>query len=173
MSGHLPEHLRHWPGLFEWRDGRIADAPEEDVAVAKRYPDYPDKGPVIEGVRLTIMSGRSAYRSGDAVRVIHVVEMPEAGQQLAVAGPKPVYGEYVDGRLATPPPAYPGLVPPLYNGEMLASPAVDYNYEITSYRLEPGDHEIQWRLDPYESNRLSIRILSPETPGDEPSGTTR
>jgi hypothetical protein len=79
-------------------------------------------------------------------------------------GPKPVYGEYVDGQLVTaaPPPGEDPLVPPIYDGITLPSPAVDYGYDITSYRFsKPATHEIQWRLDSLRSNLLTLEIMEP------------
>jgi hypothetical protein len=158
MTGDLPEHLQHWPGLFEWRDGKIVDAPAEDVGVAKGYPGYPDKGPLMDGVRLTVMTRRPDYLVPDKIRIIHVVEVIEPGRDVAVAGPKPVYGEYLDDQPVTGPAPFEGLVPDLYNGEIIKSPAVDYNYEITSYSLGPGNHSLQWRLGPYVSNILKLLV---------------
>ncbi len=155
MTADLPEHLRRWPGLYEWRDGRVVEAAAEDAAVAKAYPHFPDKGPIVDGVRLTIMSRRSDYPERRAIRIIHVVEALEPGLALSPVGPKPVFGEYVDGLLATPPP--PADLDLLtYNGPVLPAPSVDYNYEITSHVLSAGVHEIQWRIGKYVSNTLKI-----------------
>jgi hypothetical protein len=100
----IPQHLRHWGGLFERQGNRIVDAPPEDIAVARTYPLFPDKGSIISGVRLNLMSQRRQYRIGEEVRVVHVVEVVEPGREVYVMGPKPVYGEYVDDVLVPPPP---------------------------------------------------------------------
>ena len=43
---------------------------------------------------------------------------------------------------------------------VLESPAVDYNYDITSHVFdEPGIHEIQWVLGPWASNVLKIEVI--------------
>ena len=75
-------------------------------------------------------------------------------------GPKRPPGEYVDGTLATGAPEipdYPWVA--TYDGVTLPSPAIDYNYEITSYRFDaPGTHAIQWRLGKLASNVITIRV---------------
>jgi hypothetical protein len=90
-----------------------------------------------------------------------VHEAVEPGHRVYVMGPKLVYGEYVDGQPTTPapPPGENPLLPPIYNGRVLPSPAVDYNFEITSYSFtEPGTHHIQWRLEPLQSNVIAVEI---------------
>jgi hypothetical protein len=170
----LPEHLHHWPGLYVRDGARIVAAPVEDQLVAKRYPAWPDKGPVTGGIRLTIMTSRLAYQTGEEVRVIHVLEGTEPGHEIYVMGPKPVHGEWVDGRLATgpPPDADDPLAQPLYDGAVLSSPAVDYNYDITSYRFfEPGSHTICWKLGALESNTLRLQVsISADEPGPRDGG---
>jgi len=156
------EHLRHWPGLFVREGDRIVPAPEEDERLARTYPDWPDKGPVYGGRRITVMAKKDAYSVGEEVRVIHVFEAIEPGHRVYVMGPKPVQGEYVDEKLATGPPPTGGdpLVPLNYNGRVLPSPAVDYNYEITSYKFsEPGTHRILWKIGPLRSNVLKVTVL--------------
>jgi hypothetical protein len=156
----VPTHLRNWPGLYEWRDGAVVEAPPEDVATARGYPRFEDKGPLLAGLRLTVMSRRQRYRRGEEVRIIHVVEAVEPGRVLYVMGPKPVYGEYVDDVLRTPAPPDDVLEPAIYNGPTLTGPAVDYNYDITAYRFdEAGEHRIQWRLGALRSNILAIVII--------------
>lgn len=155
----IPEHLRHWPGLFEWRDGALIQASAADVAVARSYPPYADKGGLVNGKRLTVMSSSLLYRVAEEVRVIHVVEVVEPGQELYVMGPKTVYGEQVDDVLATPQPPDDVWAPDTYNGPTLPSPAVDYNYEITAYRFDrAGRHTIQWCIGNLRSNKLAIQV---------------
>jgi hypothetical protein len=155
----IPTHLRRWPGLFEWRDGVVVDAPPEDAEVARSYPRFADKGPLTNGMRLTVMSRRPSCRAGDEVRVVHVVEFVEPGQTVYVVGPKRVYGEYVDDVLATAPPPENVWEPSPYNGPVLSSPAVDYNYDITAYRFDRiGNHQIQWRIGAVQSNVLTLEI---------------
>jgi hypothetical protein len=156
----VPEHLRHFPGLYVRVGDKIVDAPKADQDLAKSYPGYKFKGEVHKGIRLTILTARSEAAVGEEVRVIHVLEAVEKGHQVYVMGPKPVYEEYVDGKLATE--HYPG--PGVYDGAVMASPWADYNYEITSYRFDqPGKHTIQWKGgDPsgeslgIESNVLTV-----------------
>jgi hypothetical protein len=98
------------------RGGRLVEAPAHDVAAAGRYADWADKGPIANGVRLTVMSARDAYRAGEPVHVIHVVEFTEPGVTIYAMGPKPIYGEWVDGRRARNPthggwPRWHGIAP--------------------------------------------------------------
>lgn len=79
-----------------------------------------------------------------------------------VAGPKEPKGEYVDGSLVTSalPEGEEALTPATYDGAVLPSPAIDYNYEITTYTFDkPGMHEIYWELGPLRSNVLKINIV--------------
>ncbi|MGV8803580.1 MAG: hypothetical protein ACWA6Y_01290 [Polaromonas sp.] len=155
----IPAHLQHWPGLFEWRDGALMQASAADVAVARSYPSYADKGGLVNGRRLTVMSRSRLYRIAEEVRVIHVVEAVEPGQELYIMGPKPVYGEYLDDALVTQQPPQDVWAPDTYNGPTLPSPAVDYNYEITAYRFDrAGRHTIEWCIGNLHSNRLAIEV---------------
>jgi hypothetical protein len=156
----IADYLRRWPGLFERRDGVVVDAPPEDVDVARSYPRFPDKGPQVSGMRLTVMSRRLTYLAGEEVRVVHAVEFVEPGRNVYVMGPKPVYGEYVDDVLATTPPPEDVWEPSTYNGPILSSPAVDYNYDITVYRFDQvGKHHIQWRIGTIQSNVLTLEAV--------------
>ena len=151
----VPEHLRRWPGLFVREGDKIVEAPPEDVAVAKSYVTFPNKGEVKNGYRTTIMTKKSQYRVDEEVRVIHMLEVVEPGHKVFVMGPKKIYGEYVDGRLVTAP--RPSVWS--YNGLVAQSPEVDYNYEITTYRFnEPGTHKIVWK-EGVESNTLVIEVI--------------
>ncbi len=157
----MPGESHDRPALFV-RDGdRLVEAAREDEEVAARYPAFPDKGPVVDGYRLTILSRQGAYGVGDPVRVIHVCEAVLRGTKLYVMGPKPVYDEDVDGKRATAatPPGEDALAPSTYDGRVVDGPAVDYNYEITEYRFDaPGTHTIQWRPRPFASNVLRIEV---------------
>ena len=156
----LPSHLKRWPGLYVRAGGRIVEAPAEDIELAQTYPEWPDKGAVVEGKRLTILTNVRPYRINEEVRIIHVLEVVDPGHQVYIMGPKPVYGEYINNRLATaPPPEGDPLVPLEYNGTTLTSPAVDYNYEIASYVFpEPGIYRIVWELQRLQSNILIIKV---------------
>jgi hypothetical protein len=152
----IPPHLRHWPGLSVREGGRIVAAPPDDVAVAKGYPTAADKGTVVGGKRLTLLTAKLRYTPGEEVRVIHVLEAVEPGGEIFVMGPKRIYGEYVDGVPVTPESA-PETV---YDGPVLETPNVDYNYEITSYRFaRPGRHRIHWQMGPVRSNTLEIEVV--------------
>ena len=160
----IPEHLRHWPGLFIRQGDRIAGAPAEDIAVAKAYPKYADKGKVTGGRRLTIMTAKRRYRVGEKIRVIHVFEALQPGHQVFVMGPKPVRRDCVDGKPVGGDD--PDMV--VYDGRVLPSPAADYNYEVTTYKFDaPSVHTIQWRggsqtvqgLKGLVSNTLRLEIV--------------
>src|SRR5215472_17743754 len=130
-SESLPPYLKEWRGLWTRKGNEISEALPEDVAVAKSYPTTDEKGEVVRGSRLTILARKKRYQVGEEVRVIHVLEVLEPGHEVFIMGPKPIYGEYVDGHPVTP------EFPPLsdYDGVVLESPNVDYNYDITSYRF--------------------------------------
>jgi len=148
-------------GLFVRVGDGVVEAPPEDVAVALRYPDWPEKGPLVDGRRVTIMTAARRCAPGQAVRVLHVVEVVEASRDVYVMGPKPVYGEYVDGRLSTapPPPGEDPLEPADYDGEVAPGPAVDFNYAITSYVFDArGEHTIEWRPGALASNVLTVTV---------------
>lgn len=159
----LLEYLTRWGGLFVREGNRIVDAPEADIAVARSYPHFNDKGPILGGRRITVLTERLRHGTGEEVRVIHVVDYTEPGHQAYVMGPKTVFGEYVNDELMTPPvPEGDPLVPTAYNGRTLPSPAVDYNFEITSYTFQtPGTRRIQWRLGVVESNILAVTVEAP------------
>lgn len=157
----LPEYLARWPGLYVRQGDGIVDAPAEDIAVAQRYPGTREKGPLVDGTRLTLLTQKPTYRVNESIHVIHVVEVAEPGRHVYVMGPKAIYGEYVDDQLTTelPPPESDPLAPSMYSGRVQLSPAVDYNYDITVYTFsEPGTHTLQWRMGALQSNTLLIDI---------------
>ncbi len=151
---------RRSPQLFVRQGNRIEEAPEADHAVARKYPAYENKGPVTNGIRVTVLSEKLLYQLNEPVRVIHVFEATEPGIDVHIMGPKTAHGEFVDGVLRTtkPPTAqYPWVG--VYDGAVLPSPDVDYNYEINSYTFsEAGRHTIQWKPGQLESNVLVINI---------------
>ena len=152
------------PRLYVRQGDRLVEASEEDRVVAGRYSSWPDKGQIVDGKRLTILTGTTSCAVNDEVRVVHVFEAGTLGLPVYVMGPKPVYGEYVDGELATESPRNQERPwdPEFYAGATLPSPAVDYNYEITSYRFAvPGAHSILWDLGQLQSNRLTIEVTEP------------
>jgi hypothetical protein len=158
----IPEHLEHFPGLSIRHGDRIVPAPEADVAVAKRYPTEPAKGAWVDGRRLTILTADARVPAGQPVRIVHVVESTRPGDSLYVMGPKPVFGEYVDGKLVTGPA--PATGDPLapdgdYDGRVLSAPAVDYNYDVTEHALPVGRHIIVWQLGALRSNELVIAVV--------------
>ena len=152
-----PQYLKHFPGLYMRKGTEIIEALPQDIAVAKSYLLAKDKGNVVEGKRLTILTKKKHYQIDEEVRVIHVMEITEPGHKLFVMGPKPIYGENVDGNLVTP------AEPPeqIYDGAVLESPNVDYNYDITSYKFsESGRHQIYWQMGELRSNTLELEITA-------------
>ena len=131
--------------------------------VESAYRDWPDKGPLVGGRRLTLLSPAPRVAPGEPVPVYHVAEVTEPGRTLYVMGPKPVVGERVDGELRTPPPPADEdpLEPLLYDGRTLPSPGLDVNWEVTRYAFdEPGPHEIEWRLNGLRSNVLRVDVVA-------------
>ncbi len=157
----IPEYLRRWPGLYVYDRDQLVKAPEEDCLVARSYPTWADKGSLFEGKRLTLLTKRTTYQVDEQIRVLHVVDVSESGHSVYVIGPKEIYGEYVDGKLVTEPLPMRDdpLIPRMYSGAVLPSPAVDYNYEITTYTFsEPGTHQIYWKLGSLQSNILTLAV---------------
>lgn len=152
------------PTLFVREGDRIVPAADVDVELARRYPSFPEKGQVRDGYRLTILTHRAVYRVSEEIRVVHVCEAVAPGTELYVMGPKPVCGEYVDGRPATAPcpnPAEPLAPIEPYDGRVVPGPGIDTNYEITRYTFDaPGIHTIVWRLGELASNTRRIEITA-------------
>jgi hypothetical protein len=152
-------------GLLERQGDKIVDAPLEDFAVAKTYHSFPDKGPVKDGQRITILTSKLEYKIGEQVRVIHVLEAIKPGIEVYMLGPKPIVNEYVDGHLV-------GLKGPFClprRGAVLDRPIANFNYDITSYTFSnQGHHTIQWKgygglNDAYphlESNTITVTIVN-------------
>jgi hypothetical protein len=148
--------------LYARKGDAIVNAPAADVAVLRRYPAFKDKGPLSRaGERLTILCPKTEYARDEEIRVVHVHEATRPGVELYVMGPKAIYGEYVDGRLASPAAAAPDNV---YDGAVLESPGEDHNYEVSVHRLAPGIHTIQWRFATLSgptvlsSNVITLRV---------------
>ncbi|MCL4849213.1 MAG: hypothetical protein KJ066_21880 [Acidobacteria bacterium] len=162
------------PVVYVRQGGRIVAAPADDQAVARGYADWPDKGPVVDGLRLTILTKRLRCHVGEEVRVLHVLEATGPGHELHVMGPKAVHGERIDGRLATAPApdVEDPWVPVLYDGAVVEGPGVDFNYEITSYTFDaPGRHRIEWQLGALRSNVLEIEVVDGPRPDRQASGS--
>lgn len=157
----IPPHLQHFPGLYVRKGSEIVEAPAADVEVAKSYPRAKEKGPVIDGHRLTLLAKKRTYRVGEEIRVIHVHEITVEGQYIYPMGPKPIRGELVNGKLVTPAVLadVDPFIPAVYDGAVVPTPAVDYNWEITTYRFSaPGTRTIQWSPGKYASNVLTVEI---------------
>jgi hypothetical protein len=151
-----------WKGLYVRKDEGTVEATEADKAVEKSYPEWGDKGQVIESRRLTIMTKKQTHRVNDKVRIIHVLEAVDPGYRVYVMGPKRVFDEYVKGQLqgeTTPSDQADPFKPAEYNGRILDSPATDFNFEVTTYSFAaPGTYEICWRPGKWKSNTLEIKV---------------
>jgi hypothetical protein len=158
-----------WPpdmptALYERKGEKIVDAPPEDFALAKTYHSFPDKGPVKDGQRITILTSKVDYKIGEPVRVIHVLEAVQPGIKVYMLGPKPITDEYVDGHLV-------GSKGPLRLqrcGLVLDRPIANFNYDITTYTFSsPGHHTVQWKgyggVDDdhpqLESNLITLNVV--------------
>ncbi len=136
-------------------DGVPRPALPEDVRVAERYDAFDDKGPLVDGRRYTILTARTRYAVGDEVRVVHVYEVQAEGVDMDAMGPKPVYGEFADGTRATPSSPAGGV----YDGPCVLSPAVDFFFDVTTYRFEtPGEHTLYWQPGTIRSNTVRLTI---------------
>lgn len=141
----------------------LSGASDEDRALARSYPEWTDKGQLVAGRRISIAAAKRTYRPNEEVRVVHVAEIVVPGHTVYVMGPKSVGAEYVDGILVTEarPASGDALDPGIYDGVTLLSPAIDDNYEITSYRFESaGVHRILWHPGDLRSNVLEVDIVS-------------
>jgi hypothetical protein len=158
----FPPHLAHFPGLIMRVGDEVRDAPEADQVVARSYPNWPEKGTIVRARRLTILTARKHVHPDQEVRIIHVAEAVNRSAELYTMGPKPVLGEYVDGKLATAPATGAGdpLQPlGLYDGAVVPGPVVDYGYDVSAYRFGAiGLHRIVWRLGDFVSNELLILV---------------
>ncbi len=158
----VPKWLQHFPGLYVRNGDEIVEAPKEDIALAKTYPTWKDKGALVDGHRITIMTRTTTLKIGEEARVIHVHEIPVEGETLFPMGPKPVRGELLDGKLGSavslsdPNP----FVPDLYDGVTMPSPGADYSWDITRYKfVAPGKHTVQWKPGKYASNILVLTVV--------------
>jgi hypothetical protein len=128
--------------------------------IARVYEGWEDRGPERDGRRLTLMALQTSVPVGEAVEVLHVYEVLDGDHRLHVMGPKPVYGERLDGRAATapePPAGDDPFAPGLYDGRVLPGPGIDCNFETTSYSFSsPGRHEVTWEIAGLRSNSLTL-----------------
>ena len=91
-------------------------------------------------MQLTLMTAKTDYTVGEPIHVLHVLDASMPGRGVYIMGPKRPTGEYLDGKLATEAPEipdYPWVA--TYDGVVLESPAIDYNYDVTSYRFDEAE----------------------------------
>lgn len=164
----LPAYLTRLEKLdqaYQRVGSEIVPLPLADVAALRAYPRLAESakgaavGPAHE--RLTITSAKTTYAPDEDIRILHVHEVAGPGREVYVMGPKAIYGESVDGEPRGR-PSPPAVEP--YDGAVIASPAVDTNYEPTVYRLPRGKHTIVWRSTTLSSttmltsNTLTIEV---------------
>ena len=164
----LPKYLAALEKLdsaYERSGERLVPIPAADVVALRAYPRLEVSakgvpvGPAHE--RLTLTTAKTIYASDEDIRVLHVHEVAGPGREVYVMGPKAIYGESVDGEPRGR-PSPPAVEP--YDGAVIASPAVDTNYEPTVYRLLHGKHTIVWRSTTLSSttmltsNTLTIEV---------------
>ena len=163
MQGQNYSDEKQPEALYLRQGDQIVEANADDLAVARLYPEWPDKGLVIDGRRITILSKMGRYRVNEEVRVIHVMEATLPGNEIYVMGPKPISDEYINGRLqgeGMPSITADPFVPEEYDGRVIDSPATDYNFDITIYSFEqPGTYNICWQPGNWKSNTLEILVL--------------
>jgi len=151
--------------LYERREGKIVRASPEDLALARTYGSFSNKGPLKDGQRITILTAKNMYKVGEEVRVLHILEAVAPGITVWVMGPKGIYGEFIDSKLVSA--TEPG--PTAYDGLMTQSPYADFNYDITKYTFtQPGKHTLQWKGGGHpfqgslnlESNVIQLTIVN-------------
>ncbi|NCS30411.1 MAG: hypothetical protein GPJ18_18450 [Microcystis aeruginosa F13-15] len=154
--------MSHKINLHVMVNGIPVDAPDQDLQVARGYDQWADKGAVLDGKRVTILTEKTEYALNEEIRVVHVLEVLEPGRAIYVMGPKVVFDEYVDGDLQRKPLSEWGgdpFLPNVYNGRVQDSPGLDFNFEITSYHFsKPGSHRIWWQPGRWKSNILTIIV---------------
>ena len=148
--------------LYTRKGNELVRASKEDISTATNYVFWKNKGNIIEGCRVTIMSKKESYSCSEEIRIIHVLEVLKAGYLIYINGPKQVSNEFVNDE------PYTGKIdsrqedpfkPDTYNGRIVESPGIDYNFEITSYRFkENGIYNICWSPGKWKSNVLEIEV---------------
>jgi hypothetical protein len=137
---------------------QVADPPTlvdpEPAPIAEPELAVPD-----DGIVLAIATTKTSVAVGEDVVVGHAVAVAE-GHDAWIVGPKPVYGEIVDGQARTEmyeTPNYPWVLS--YDGAVVPGPRVDNNFQVTTYRFTtPGRHTIVWSIGGHESNTLVIDV---------------
>lgn len=139
---------------------KLVVAGAADQAVLRSYPSSPLRGKRVGDRQTTILAASRIYAVGEEVRVIHVLEVFAKGEELFVMGPKPITGEWADGKLVTPPvPTWGPFTMGVYDGAVLQSPGFDVNFEISVHRFDtPGLHHVQWRAGAVPSNVLCVEV---------------
>lgn len=97
-----------WPSqtsrrvAWERKGDKVVAAPAEDLPLAKTYHAFEDKGQLVAGQWLTIMTHNARCRMRTGSCILHILEAVESGKRAYLVGPKIACDEYVDGKLVTP-----------------------------------------------------------------------
>ncbi|MGL4597201.1 MAG: hypothetical protein ACRCYO_06725 [Bacteroidia bacterium] len=160
----VPPYLQDFWGGYQVLDkttDRFVNVSAEIQNWLKSYPFWIDKGPIKNQRRLTITCQKTIFKTNEAIRVAHYIEELDSGQTLYVMGPKKITNEFVNDSLHTS-VSLDSNTPWLemeYNGEVVDSPGLDYNFEITEYRFsKAGTYTIYWKPGVYCSNGLIIYV---------------
>jgi hypothetical protein len=146
-----------WGGYTYYKNGKPIEGDSSFQNLVVNYPYWKNKGDTFSNVRITILSARIDYHAGETIRIAHILDMPKPGSYLSIMGPKSIVGEYINDSLATPPGE--SWVNGIYDGIILPSPGVDYNFKITKYKFKkPGTYNIQWKMGKHISNILKITV---------------
>lgn len=147
--------------LLERKGDEIVDAPARDLALARTYRAFKNKGEIVNGMRMTIMTRKNRYKVGEPVRVIHVLESVKKGIEMDMMGPAPVCHDYVDEKIIENEQCYGSHSA---SGTFKEVPVANFNFDISTYRFkEPGTHTIRWKSKrapymPPESNLIQLNI---------------
>lgn len=138
------------------------DMSDKDMIAAKEYTEWSEKGLVKDGRRVTIISKKKNYEINELVNIQHFLEATIPGYKMYIMGPKAIFDEYINGRLqgkTLKAKNQDPFIPTSYDGRVKESPAIDGNYQITSYIFsEPGVYEICWQPGKWKSNILKIEV---------------
>lgn len=156
------------------QDGQIDSSPEPGYKFATQtiteadkelarslYEDLAHKSEENAERILAILTAQKVVAVDEPVRVFHLIEFMKKGAEIFIMGPKDIYGEFVNGHLASPKvpegQMYPWMM--LYDGPVLEGPGLDENFKVSVYRFsQPGRYEINWQFEEQRSNTLTITV---------------
>lgn len=163
MKNNINSDINHSRFSYIHQKNQLIDPEKEDLDVAETYPEWCDKGTVIDGRRLTILSKKQIYHVNEKVRIIHVLEVMLAGLDIYLMGPKQIYNEYIDSHIQGEELSLDQadlFTPVEYDGRVVNGPGIDSNFEITVYSFpKSGVYKIYWQPGKWKSNILEIKVL--------------